>query len=184
MRNKVLIIILILIVIGAVYYFGFQSKKQSEISIESFNECIEAGYAVMESYPRQCRAGDITFIEDIGNELEKIDLIRADNPRPNSVVSSPLEVRGEARGYWFFEADFPIVLTDWDGLIIAEAIATAQSDWMTEEFVPFTAVLEFENPYYEGAPDFMKRGAIIFQKDNPSGLPEHDDALEFTIYFK
>ena len=90
---------------------------------------------------------------------------------------------GQARGYWYFEASFPIVLTNWDGLIIAEGYATADGDWMTEEFVPFTASLEFTNPYEEGQPDFMKRGSLILQKDNPSGLPENDNALEIPIYF-
>jgi len=33
--------------------------------INSFEDCIEAGNPAMESYPRQCRAGDITFVEEI-----------------------------------------------------------------------------------------------------------------------
>ena len=43
----------------------------------------------------------------IGNELEKADMIRVDAPRPNQVIQSPLTVKGEARGAWFFEASFP-----------------------------------------------------------------------------
>lgn len=119
---------------------------------------------------------EVTFV---GNELEKADLIRLDTPRPNQVVSSPLVIRGQARGYWFFEASFPVVLTNWDGLIIAEGIATAQSEWMTEEFVPFEATLEFivdENSY-------SNKGTLILRKDNPSGLPEYDDALEIPVVF-
>jgi len=114
----------------------------------------------------------------------KADLITLASPVPNAVVPhSPLYLTGEARGNWYFEASFPIVLVNWDGLIIAEGYATAMGDWMTEAFVPFTALLEFENPYTEGDPDFMKRGSLILQKDNPSGLPEHDDALEIPIRF-
>ena len=33
--------------------------------ITNFEECEAAGYPVMESYPRQCRAGDQTFTEII-----------------------------------------------------------------------------------------------------------------------
>lgn len=33
--------------------------------ITSFEECVEAGNPVMESYPRQCRAGGETFVEEI-----------------------------------------------------------------------------------------------------------------------
>jgi hypothetical protein len=114
----------------------------------------------------------------------KSDLIRLEEPAAGSVVEkSPIALKGVARGYWFFEASFPISLVNWDGLIIAEGYATAESDWMTEEFVPFTATLEFTNPYNPGDPDFMKRGALILQKDNPSGLPEHDDALEIPVWF-
>lgn len=113
----------------------------------------------------------------------KSDLIRLDTPVPNDTISSTLTITGEARGYWFFEASFPIVLIDWDGRVIAEHYATADGDWMTEDFVPFTAELEFENPYQNGDPDFMRRGTLIFKRDNPSDLPENDDALEIPVLF-
>jgi hypothetical protein len=93
---------------------------------------------------------------------------------------------GEALGTWFFEGDFPVVLVNWDGLIIAEGYATVQGDdstgssqgWMTEDFVPFEAVIEFEKPSYG------KNGTLILRKDNPSGLPEHDNAIEIPILFE
>ena len=113
----------------------------------------------------------------------KPDLIRVDSIEPGEVVSSPRELRGEARGYWFFEASFPVILTNWDGLIIAEGYATAEDSWMTEDFVPFVATIEFVSPYQEGDEDFMSRGTLILKKDNPSGLPENDDALELPILF-
>lgn len=113
----------------------------------------------------------------------KADLITIDTPVPLGIVESPLTIVGEARGYWFFEASFPIMITNWDGLIIGQGIATAGTEWMTEDFVPFTASIEFTNPYNAGDPDFMKNGALILQKDNPSGLPENDDALEIPIRF-
>jgi hypothetical protein len=146
--------------------------------IADFQECVDTGNPVMESYPRQCRAGELVFAEDIGNELEKADLIRLDNPRPNQTVKSPFSVKGQARGVWFFEGSFPVFLTNWDGLIIGQGIATAQEDWMTEEFVPFTASIEFEIPAYKN------NGTLILQKDNPSGLPERDDALETPLFFE
>jgi len=113
----------------------------------------------------------------------KADLIKVTSPLPMGVVGSPLILKGEARGNWFFEASAPVSLVNWDGLIIAEGIITADGEWMTTDFVPFTGELTFTPPYKEGDPDFMKRGALIFKKDNPSGLPENDDALEFTVWF-
>jgi len=78
------------------------------------------------------------------------------------------------------------ILTDWDGRIIAQWYATAQDEWMTTDFVPFEGELEFSNPSFPGAEEghFSRRGFLIFQKDNPSGLPEHDDALEIPIWFE
>jgi len=79
------------------------------------------------------------------------------------------------------------VLTDWDGLIIAQGIASAvldpndpESTWMTEDFVPFEAKLTFrvEKDVYS------KKGTLILQKNNPSGLSEHDDALEIPVVFE
>lgn len=123
----------------------------------------------------------------------KRDLIAVHEPLPLSVISSPFTIKGEARGFWFFEANFSVVLTDWDGRIIAQHYASAQlnpddpdSTWMTTEFVPFIAELEFESPVFEDVPEehFSRRGYLILQKANPSGLPENDDALEIPILFE
>lgn len=113
----------------------------------------------------------------------KSRLILLKTPNVNTEVTSPLLVSGLARGQWYFEGSFPIVMTDWDGKIIAEGVATAQGDWMTEQYVPFTATIDFVSPYHEDDPSFMQRGSLILRKDNPSGLPEHDDALEIPILF-
>jgi len=169
----------ILIAIGAGVFYVTRDSAPESVVVTNFQECVEAGNPVMESYPRQCNHEGENFVEEIGNELEKSDLIRITSPRPNEEITSPLTITGEARGYWYFEASFPIVLTDWDGRIIAEGYATAQDDWMTEEFVPFEAELTFT-----ADTSVSKRGTLILKKDNPSGLPEHDDALEFPVYFK
>lgn len=104
--------------------------------------------------------------------------IKVITPKQGAEVSSPLKVEGIARGMWYFEATFPIVVVNWDGLIIAEGFAEAQGDWMTEDFVPFVGTLTFTKPEYG------ERGAIILQKSNASGLPENDDAIEIPILFK
>lgn len=104
--------------------------------------------------------------------------ITVSQPQAGEQISSPLTIKGQARGMWYFEATFPIVLTDWDGVIIAEGHAQAEDDWMTENFVPFSATLTFTKPAYG------ERGTLILKKDNPSGLPEHDDAVEIPIRFE
>jgi hypothetical protein len=104
------------------------------------------------------------------------------SPLPDAVVTSPLSLTGEAGG-WYFEGSFPVELVDSDGNIIAQGPATATGDWMTVDFVPFTATLTFVNPYTAGDPESEKVGKIILRKDNPSGLPENDDSLEIPVRF-
>lgn len=144
-------------------------------SISNFEECAALGQPIMESYPRQCRFNDQTFAENIGNELDKINLIRVNNPRPNQKIGSPLVVSGEARGNWFFEASFPVNIYD-DNNLLGTGIAQAQGEWMTTDFVPFTLTLQFSQPQ-------TPKGLLILRKDNPSGLPENDDQLEIPIIF-
>ncbi len=107
----------------------------------------------------------------------KDDLIVVTSPLPGATVSSPIKITGKARGNWYFEASFPITLTNWDGLIIAEGYATAQGEWMTTEYVPFTATLNYtlppETPY--------RRGFLILHKNNASGESQFDNAIEIPI---
>jgi hypothetical protein len=112
------------------------------------------------------------------NQAAYKDLVRVTYPLPGSTVQSPFKIVGEARGYWFFEASFPVYITNWDGLIIGSGIAQAQSEWMVEDFVPFEANLEFTlDPG-----SYSNRAILILQKDNPSDMPEFDDAFEFPLY--
>ncbi len=182
-----LIIALVLMLISFSVYNKSQKELDepielivSDVEINNFNDCVKEGNPVMESYPRQCRSLDgRLFVEDIGNINEKNDLIQLNYPLPNQEISSPLEISGTARGLWYFEADFPVVLLNSQGDIISQGIATAQDDWMTEEFVPFTATLSFDISESEKG----QEGRLIFKKDNPSGLAEHEDSLEFPVIF-
>ena len=104
------------------------------------------------------------------------ELISVTTPVPNAVVASPLTVTGEARGFWFFEADFPVRIFDDNNNELGVGIATAQGEWMTEEFVPFIAEIEFAEPA-------TPAGTIVFERDNPSDIAENDDSFSFPIQF-
>jgi hypothetical protein len=182
--NKTLMLITVLvaaIIVGVVVWLQRAGDIDIQLpiapEITNFEECVAAGYPVAESYPRQCITEDATFIEDIGNELEKTDLIIINNPRPNQLVTSPLEISGQARGTWYFEADFPVYLYDAEGNELAVAPATAQGEWMTEDFVPYNTTLTFEIPDTE-------TGELVLEKSNPSGLPEHADELRIPVRFR
>lgn len=117
------------------------------------------------------------------NDPEKVDgkiasEIITEHPKPGQSVSSPLRVSGQAKGSWFFEGRFPVLITNWDGLIIGEAMATTSADWMTEELVPFSASVEF-NQKDEAV---SKKAFLILRKANPSGLAKNDKALEYPVY--
>ena len=156
---------------------AISNTNQPETSISNFDECLEAGNTILESYPRQCQTDDgKTFIEEIGNELQKLDFIKIDNPRPNQQISSPLNITGEAVGLWYFEGDFSVRLEDGNGATLVQAIALAQGEWMTEDFVPFMADIEFDQPETD-------TGILYLEKANPSGLPENDDKLIVPVKF-
>ena len=105
------------------------------------------------------------------------DKIRVNTALPNSFVQSPFIISGSARGTWYFEASFPIRLFDSNGKELGVVPAKAKTDWMTTEFVPFEAILFFQTPTTEA-------GTLVLQKDNPSGLPEHDDSFSVPVSFK
>lgn len=171
------IIIIGLLIAGGAYFFWREAEAPSPV-VSSFEECAAAGYPIMESYPEQCRTPDgKTFVRDIGNELAKHDLIRIAFPRPGGKVTSPLSLSGEARGTWYFEASFPVELRDASGNVLAEHYAEAQSEWMTTEFVPFKSTLIFPTQ------PAGSKGTLMLRKDNPSGLPEHDDQLFIPVIF-
>ncbi|MEP7326183.1 MAG: Gmad2 immunoglobulin-like domain-containing protein [Gemmatimonadota bacterium] len=104
------------------------------------------------------------------------DLIRVDHPAPNTTITTPLTISGQARGTWFFEASFPVILVDASGDTLAVKPARAQGEWMTENFVPFTVTLDFAAPA-------SATGTLILRKDNPSGLPEHDAEIRIPLRF-
>jgi len=177
MNKKVLILLTIIIIFGITVYLMLRRDEEPIGDINSFEECLSAGNPALESYPRQCKTPDgRIFTEYIGNELEKIDLIRIDNPRPNQTIQSSVLIEGEARGYWFFEADFPAKLFDDNGFLLGITPVRALGDWMTEDFVDFTATLSFAVPS-------TPKGRLVLEKDNPSGLPEHADELIIPVYF-
>jgi hypothetical protein len=108
----------------------------------------------------------------------KSDLIYMDSPLPGTRITAPLIIRGHARRKWFFEGDFPIVLLDANGTSVAQGYAKAKGAWMTEMFVPFESLIDFKPP------SSGSKGTVILKKDNPTGKPEFDDALEIPINFK
>ncbi|MFH1789929.1 MAG: Gmad2 immunoglobulin-like domain-containing protein [bacterium] len=106
----------------------------------------------------------------------KQDLISVENLSAGQSITSPLTIKGQARGSWFFEASFPIKLLDQSGSLLASVPAQAKGNWMTNDFVPFEAELKFSSPT-------TSKGSIILEKDNPSGLTQNADQLIIPVSF-
>jgi hypothetical protein len=60
---------------------------------------------------------------------------------------------------------------------LGESHIEPEGNWMTEDYVPFTG----ETTYKQQPDSYSATGTVIFMKVNPSGLLEHDDAVEITV---
>jgi len=66
-QNQIIILVVLLIVIVVSGYYVFRSPRADTAVITNFEDCVAAGYPILESYPRQCKTPDgKTFVEDIG----------------------------------------------------------------------------------------------------------------------
>lgn len=104
------------------------------------------------------------------------NIIKVSAPLPNALIATPLVVKGDARGTWYFEASFPVKLFDANGKQLAAVPAQAKGDWMTTDFVPFEAILNFTKPA-------TSTGTLVLEKDNPSGDPAKDDSISIPVVF-
>ncbi len=150
--NKNIKIVLILIIVGLGVFFAYPSFSKKPLVVED-----------------QPSAKPVLVSKD--------DLIYVDTPAIESTVSNPITISGKARGGWYFEASFPVLVTNWEGLVIGEGYATAQGDWMTNDFVPFKTEISYDASKL-GSYEY---GNLILQKSNASGDPERDDALTIKI---
>ncbi len=108
---------------------------------------------------------------------EAINDITVTTPVANAVIQNPLIVSGAAVGNWYFEASFPVIITDGEGLILGETSARAIGNWMTTSTVPFSATLTFSPPR-------TANGFLILKNDNPSGNPATQRSIEIPIRFR
>lgn len=178
-NKKVLYSLLLIILLGILGWVGFLGMRKEVPVVMSFEDCLKAGYPVMESYPRQCKTPDgRNYAEEIPEKItytnSSEDLIKVDLPFPGAVTGKEFSVIGQARGVWFFEASFPIKLLDKDGNVLDTAVAQAQGEWMTENFFPFKADLKAPESY-------IGKATLVLMKDNPSGLSEKDASISFPI---
>lgn len=125
----------------------------------------------LETVPADQKIVELREVEDYNpdnNERVLEDLIVVSDLPAESLISSPYTVTGRARGTWFFEGSFPVILTDEDGNVLVETYASSPESWMTEEFIPFTSTLNFTA--LSGT-----KAQLELMLDNPAGPEEGFD---------
>ncbi len=175
------VLALLLVGVGAWFITRPIDKPNSlPATVLSFEECVAAEYPITGTSPRQCTTPDgRTYAEEpVAAEATyrnaTSDNIVIELPFPGAVTGKDFGVIGKARGPWFFEASFPVELQDANGTVIATAIATAEGNWMTTDFVPFKTTMHVPA-------SFTGEAVLVLKKDNPSGLTENDASVSFPI---
>jgi hypothetical protein len=164
----IIIILVGVILIGAGYYFLNKEKTDVACTMDA-KECPDGSF--VGRVPPDCE-----FALCPGEE----EGIFVFSPQRDQIINSPLEITGQARGPWYFEAQFSAELYDNNDNLLGTAILTADpsegDSWMTENFVSFIGELEFSEPT-------TLEGIMRFLSANPSGLPENQKIFEVPIKF-
>ncbi len=178
MKKFIISILALAIVVGGFIFFYKKAGSPIVLDVKSFEDCLDAGYPVLESFPRQCKTPDgRTFAEEVVppityNNTSKEKIV-VDMPTPGSVTGKEFEVRGKAAG-WYFEGSFPAKVLDKNGKVLWQGPAQAQGDWMTAEFVPFKFLVKVPENYIGPA-------TLVLEKDNPSGEAKFDASISFPF---
>ena len=147
--------LLFLILVGVLWFERMQEKPRVTVA----EETIKSEVVSSTSYKDLIKDVVVT---DIENRL--------------SPYVETISVTGKARGTWFFEGSFPAELLDANGVVMKTAIAKADGEWMTENFVPFSVSIDY-------ALGTTRTGFVVLKKDNPSDDPAQDDAFKIPVTF-
>ncbi|MDD5760443.1 MAG: Gmad2 immunoglobulin-like domain-containing protein [Candidatus Pacebacteria bacterium] len=161
--TTIIVILIGLILVGAVYYF-LNKEKPVACQMDA-KECPDGSF--VGRVPPNCE-----FALCPGEEAG----ILITSPEKEEEIFSPWRIMGQAKGPWYFEAQFKAELYDDNQNLLGTAILTSIGDWMTEDFVPFEGELIFTKPT-------TPSGVLRFLSDNPSGLPQNQKVFEMKVQF-
>jgi Immunoglobulin-like domain of bacterial spore germination len=178
-KTTIQISILIVLIIIALGLYAYRSSFESiQPTISTPVPETPVASVVKDTPPTQTSATSTTkaiyIPASAANEIRVTSPIVGATLHPNV----PIKISGEALGRWYFEASFPIELTDAQGAIISKGVATAQSTWMVPGFVPFTGTLGY-NQQRLGS-----RGYVILRRDNPSDFRVNDASIKIPVIFQ
>jgi hypothetical protein len=163
-KNKTKIISLCIVIVGVGAIVFFMSRKSEAPAVTNINT--------------QNNTTATNVPEVSSNETASNDIIITSPTNNQAVSSGTLKVSGTARGNWYFEASAPFDVEDSNNNVIETSSITAQGEWTTTDFVPFTGEITFT------VPKGMKSGFIVFHNDNPSGDPANEKSVSVPVIFK
>ena len=166
MKNTALIVI---IAVLSVLLIGFAYVSQDE------ELCCK--YSLCANITKKCEE---VKEEAKGTEIisEKGVKIKLDNIKEGDTVEVGFEVKGSVTGSWFTEGVFPVRIIEKEtNSVIITNTARADGEWETEDYVPFSFVIDAE---------IEKEGPFIlrFDKSNPSALSDNYDYASLTVNLK
>ena len=155
MKTPIIVAVLLILVAAAFVWYDISSKNSDQVVTPN-------GQAT--TTPQTPSA---TYIN------ASSDNITVDTPAPGAVLGSEFTVSGQARGTWYFEASFPVKVLGSNNQVLVQLPAQATSDWMTENFVPFSVVVK--------VPNYSGPATLVLEKDNPSGEAKFDASVSIPI---
>lgn len=165
------IFLLILLVLGGMFYGIYQRQRSQVANLERDVARLNQRLAdAQKQVPVAQSKEEVSYTSSKG-VVAKVYL-----PTRGTILKNPLIVLGEVPGSWSFEANFPVILKDSRGDVIAQAPAQLLGEWTTNELAPFSAVL----PH---ASSVSGDGVLVLQRDNPSGLTENDDSIVIPVKY-
>lgn len=171
MKNTVSIISIIIL---SVFLVGIAYISQNESLCCKYELCKQLT-TICDSQEEEEREEE----KKIGGEVlsEKGQKIYLENIKSGDTIDMGYEIKGEVSGNWFFEGSFPVRVLNIQGEVISSLFAEAKSDWMTEDQVPFSVIIDFP---------LEEEGAFVlqFEKSNPSGLDDNSDSALVSISVK
>ncbi len=68
MQKRWLVLVFAAVLLLTIALLYKEPQKENYSNIKSFEDCAVAGFPIMESYPRQCRAGNGTVFTEVISE--------------------------------------------------------------------------------------------------------------------
>jgi hypothetical protein len=183
-RNNFYLAVAIMIVISALILGGIKFFSGEDNWVCQDGQWVKHGLPATPKPTTPCSTEKKTETEaaneklssEMGKEPVSPDEVLVEHPTIGAGIVSPVTVKGEALGNWFFEASFPIEVINDAGEVLSTGIAQAKGEWMMEGYVPFEAEISFDAPV-------GRNGFLVFRNDNPSGDPALAKAYRLPVSF-